>query len=111
MPDELFDVMLTPRAKIDLIEIFEYILNVDGIEQASSIHIFLEEKMNSLSTFPERGKYCPEFFQTDECQYRELDAYPWRIFYKRIDHTVVIVSVLDGRRDLGELLKERLLKN
>lgn len=43
--------------------------------------------------------------------YRELLVGPYRIMFAVRDTAVVILTVLDGRRDLGELLIERALRS
>lgn len=106
-----FKISLLPISKADFIEIYTYIGYLDGIEQAEKIKILLKEKIDSLSTLPERGKYPQELIDLGIFQYRELAVYPWRIFYKINGNNIDIVSILDGRRDLDEILKERLIKN
>ena len=42
-------------------------------------------------------------------QYRELIEPPWRIVYRIESESVLVLGVLDGRRDLKSLLLERLV--
>lgn len=105
-----FTISLLPISKADLIEIYTYVAYSDGIEQARKTKDLLKEKIKSLSTLPERGKYPPELLNLGICQYRELIVYPWRIFYEVIDNHIDIVSILDGRRAVEQLLMERLLR-
>jgi plasmid stabilization system protein ParE len=42
--------------------------------------------------------------------YREVQCAPWRIFYYIGGNRVGIVAVLDGRRNVGVLLQQRLLQ-
>jgi plasmid stabilization system protein ParE len=43
--------------------------------------------------------------------YREVVFPPWRIIYKIDKQQVVIISVLDSRRNLEDLLLKKLLLN
>ena len=43
-------------------------------------------------------------------EYRELIAVPYRIFYRITGQVVSILGVLDGRRDLEEMLVNRALE-
>lgn len=50
----------------------------------------------------------PELLHTSISQYRELISAPWRIFYRVDNMQVLIMAVLDGRRDLQAVLLNRL---
>ena len=45
-----------------------------------------------------------------EWVYRELIVRPWRIIYRVSTKRVLVLAVLDGRRDLEGLLLSRLLR-
>jgi toxin ParE1/3/4 len=47
----------------------------------------------------------------DVHQYREVIERPWRILYRIDGDTVLVLAVLDGRRELRSLLLERLLRS
>ena len=38
-------------------------------------------------------------------------AWTWKIIYRRLDEVVQIHAVLDGRRNLEDILMERMLKS
>ena len=111
MSNNILNVRLTDEAKSDFLEIFMYVTYADGLEQAEVIEKVLEEKVQSLKVFPERGKYPPELVVLEIYNYRELIVHPWRIFYEINDNNVDVIAIWDGRRDIKDLLKERLLKN
>lgn len=70
----------------------------------------LEARAAALSTTPARGRKVPELAALDVHHYRELIERPWRILYRIEGDRVLVVAVLDGRRDLASLLIERLLR-
>jgi toxin ParE1/3/4 len=43
-------------------------------------------------------------------EFREIHFKPYRIIYQIIDKRVFVHCVLDGRRDLQELLERRMLR-
>jgi toxin ParE1/3/4 len=53
----------------------------------------------------------PELQAVDVLQYRELIERPRRIIYRIEPDQVVVLAVLDGQRDLGSLLLERLVRD
>ena len=112
MHNNPFNVIVSLQAGLDLLDIFDYILCFDGIEQANKVYAFLKNKINSLTLMPERGRYLSiNLYEVEEYNYRELIVHPWRIFYEINDNNVDVIAIWDGRRDIKDLLKERLLKN
>ena len=51
-----------------------------------------------------------ELASLDVVNYRELLVLPYRIVYRIEKPKVFVLAVLDGRRDLRQLLSERLLR-
>ena len=59
---------------------------------------------------PERGRIPPELERIGIREFRELILKPYRIIYSMAKNQVLVYCVLDGRRDLQDLLEERLLR-
>ena len=59
---------------------------------------------------PERGHIPPELERIGVFGFREIHFKPYRIVYEIERKGVFIHCVLDGRRDLQELLESRLLR-
>jgi toxin ParE1/3/4 len=104
------DVHVAPEAERDITEIFAYLLAVEGLEAARRLVGALDEAIRSLSALPRRGKCPPEFQAEGITLFREIQCYPWRIFYRIVDENVWVLSVLDGRRNIAHLLPERLIR-
>lgn len=104
-----YQVLWTHTAQQDLTEIVEYIAQ-DSIADALAILQKLEAKAALLITFPNRGRIVPELLHTGISQYRELVCAPWRIVYRVQNRQVLIMSVLDSRRDLQTVLLGRLAR-
>jgi addiction module RelE/StbE family toxin len=103
-------VLWTRTARRDLDAIVAYIAT-DSIENALSVLDRLQERAESLTTAAERGRLVPELRSIDVHQYREIVERPWRIVYRIEPNSVMVLAVLDGRRDLESLLLDRLVRS
>ena len=83
----------------------------DSIENALSVLDRLQKRADSLTTAAESGRLVPELRSIDVHQYRELVERPWRIVYRIEPDSVMVLAVLDGRRDLESLLLDRLVRS
>ena len=104
-----YQVSWTHTAQQDLTEIIEYIAQ-DNIADALAILQKLEIKAGLLITLPNRGRVVPELLHTGISQYRELISVPWRIVCRVENRQVLIMAVLDGRRNLQTVLLGRLAR-
>ncbi len=57
---------------------------------------------------PEQGRIVPEL-KIFGNRYREIIVTPWRIIYTIDSKEVVVLFIIDGRRDLEEVLYERIV--
>lgn len=96
-------------AEDDLKNILLYIA-ADSPANAVTIFGKIREKASSLTQFPERGRTVPELQDQGIFLYRELIVAPWRIIYRISDNKVYILSVLDSRQNVEDILLKRLLK-
>ena len=102
-----YDIVWSIIAENDLKNIIEYIAD-DSPPNALKIFKRIKQKASSLYTFPERGRIVPELRDQGILQYRELVISPWRILYRISDKSVFVLSVLDSRRNIEDLLLKRL---
>lgn len=70
----------------------------------------LRPRAGTLSSLTRRGRILPELREIGVSHYRELIERPWRIVYRADKTDVLVVAVLDGRRELETLLLERLTR-
>ena len=104
-----YEVLIALEAEKDLIGIYDYMLQEDGLSQAEEVENRLIEAILSLEELPNRGKQPSELKELGITDYRELQVHPWRIFYYVLQQTVGVVAILDSRRDVEELLRLRVL--
>ena len=70
----------------------------------------LREQVARLKVLPERGRIVPELRDHGITRFRELIVKPYRIVYHVSAGVVAVLCVLDGRRELEDLLLERLIR-
>ncbi len=97
----------SPVAVADLEDILEFIARRESPERATHLYEGIARRIASLGTHPLRGRVVPELKRIGVTAYRELVVAPYRIFF-RVDGPVDgIVGVLDGWRDVAEVLAMR----
>jgi plasmid stabilization system protein ParE len=93
----------------DLEEIVGYVA-ADSPANARSLLTRLRERAASLDTAPLRGRVVPELARFGIRSWRELLVKPHRIIYRVVESEVHVLAVFDGRRDLEDVLLERLVR-
>lgn len=107
---ERYAMEWAPVAQNDLEGLLEYIAARDSIDAALYVYEKLMEKIDTLVFHPERCRIPPELKQIGVSEYRELIISPYSVFFRVRGKRLGIIAVLDRRRDLGELLIERVLR-
>ena len=105
-----YKVFVIEEAEHDLIDIYDYIASNDSIQIAEKILTRLEDACLKLETFPNRGRIVPELGRINITDYLEIISKPYRIIYQIVADKIFIHGVLDSRRDLEELLYDRLIR-
>jgi toxin ParE1/3/4 len=102
-----YDVRWSETSENDLVAIVQYIAE-DSPYQAYEIFKEIKNRASSLRTFPDRGRTVPELMEQGVTQYRELIIARWRIIYRVSESKVYVLSVLDSRRNVEDILLNRL---
>jgi len=102
-----FRVIVPPSVKKDLRDIVEYYYEVNK-SYSRKIFSTLVERISELQTFPEKGRVVPELRDHNIETYKELIEEPYRIIYRILKDEVLLVSVIDGRRNVEEILIKKL---
>ncbi|MFN8012427.1 MAG: type II toxin-antitoxin system RelE/ParE family toxin [Holophagaceae bacterium] len=87
------------RAERQLDDILTYIA-LDNPDAAAKIAHEVVEILEKVREFPKMGKSV-----YPKLPYRELQAYPCRIFYRRLEASIVVVAILRGE----QLLRRSML--
>jgi len=105
---KIFTVNVNKTAKNDLREIMRFISKNNPMN-ALNLLKRIQDRINSLDHFPERGGYVPELLKQNIKDYRQLIESPWRIIYKIDKNIVNVLLLMDSRRNTQDILVERLL--
>jgi toxin ParE1/3/4 len=105
-----YEVFITIDAEEDIFSIYNYILKNDSENSANYIFQKLKETCLSLISFPDRGHTLPELERINVYNYKEIHFKPYRLIYQIVDNKVYIHCVFDGRRELQEVLENRLFR-
>ncbi|MCI5149733.1 MAG: type II toxin-antitoxin system RelE/ParE family toxin [Candidatus Electrothrix sp. MAN1_4] len=105
-----YEVIWTKTAENDLLKIIEYIAQNNP---ANSIRVLkkIKKQTEDLYHSPKRCRIVPELYDQGISQYREMIITPWRIMYRISDDTVYVLSVLDSRRNIEDILLKRFTQN
>ena len=103
-----YRILWTDVAESDLREIIAYIA-IDSPSNGLKILKKIKIRAASLYRFPERGRIVPELQEQGIHFYREVIETPWRILYRISANDVYVLSLIDSRRNVEDILLKRLL--
>ena len=95
------EVRWSEGAKRDLDDIVDHIAN-DSTIDALPVFDRLHERAHKLACLPERGRRVPEFAAGPKIggqQWREVVLRPWRMIYVLQEGIVLVIAIVDCRRD------------
>ena len=104
-----YHVKITQSAEKDLNEIIDFIAE-NNPRTALIIMEKIHRKINTLDHFPYRGSYVPELLAKNIKDFRQITEHPWKIYYKIIENKVYVMTIIDSRRNLKDILMNKLLK-
>jgi len=102
-------VRWSDAAQRDLDDIVDYIA-ADSTINAEAVLDRLYGQAQSLEQFAERGRRLPELAgrrRSGHANWRELVVRPWRMVYAIEGATVLVLAVVDSRRDFRAWLAGR----
>ncbi|MEL1135902.1 type II toxin-antitoxin system RelE/ParE family toxin [Desulfitobacterium sp. THU1] len=108
MNNMIYQVLWTQTAQRDLRNIISYIVD-DNKDIAARIYTTIRQKSANLRQLPHQGRVVPELRYHGITLYRELIIQPWRILYKIEENKVWILAVIDGRRNMEDILLNRFI--
>jgi len=103
-----YNVIWASVAETDLINIIEYIAE-DSPQNAIKILAKIRKQASDLYTMPERGRIVPELYDQEILSYRELIIEPWRLIYRVTEQEIYVLSVIDSRRNVEDILIKRFI--
>jgi antitoxin ParD1/3/4/toxin ParE1/3/4 len=97
--------VLAPQAALDLFEIWDYIKEQASILTADRVESAIREKMAFLAGTPGAGHRRRDLTDADV---KFFAVYSYLIVYRPETKPLQIASILHGRRDVGQVLTDRL---
>jgi toxin ParE1/3/4 len=97
--------VLAPEAALDLVQIWRYLKEHSSIEIADRVESVIRDKIVFLATNPGAGHWRKDL--THEVV-KFFPVYSYLIVYQPETRPLQIVSILHGRRDVEQLLRDRL---
>jgi addiction module RelE/StbE family toxin len=104
-----FDVEFTTGARQDLLKIYRYIKADGRLETAKQLVKTLIQVSDSLSQNPESGLVPSELEGLIEMLCRQIVIKNYRIIYQVVGKAVIIHGIIDGHRNIGETIRQRVL--
>ena len=104
-----YKIVWTKSAETELNEIVDYIIENDGVDIASDIYFKIRERAELLTANPEQGRIVPELANMT-VKFREIIFKSWRFIYKVEKSTIKILLIIDERRNIEDILYEKLIK-
>jgi addiction module RelE/StbE family toxin len=109
MTPRKYSVGFAESAVRDLEEIARFVA-AESPASARKLVERLRERSHRLGTLPERGRVVPELAAFGIHAFREIVVEPYRIIYRVRGREVLVLAVFDGRRDLEDILLDRLVR-
>ena len=104
------NVYILSDAEEDLFDIYQYVALSDSPLKAERLIQKLKDLCVRLEEYPDQGHVPPELATIGVYDYLEIPCKPYRVIYQVVGKDVFIHCVLNGRRDMQELLQHRLLR-
>jgi len=103
-----YKVVWANVAESDLKDIIDYI-SIDSPQNALNLLNKINKKASELYVLPERGRIVPELKDQGILQYREIVIHPWRLIYRITERKVFVLSLIDSRRNVEDVLFKRFV--
>jgi len=94
----------------ELLEIISYIKRNSGKINAKSIHRKIMDKVNEASDNAESRRISPLLKEFGIIDIHQINVNPWSIYYRVENNTMKIISIIDMRRNLEEVLYQKIIE-
>lgn len=101
-------VWATPAAR-DLEEILDYMAR-DSPAAAARFLDHVDQTVCRLTSLPLLGRVVSELERHQVLRYREVVLSRWRLIYRVEPDRIWVLAVIDGRRNVEDILLRRLLR-
>ena len=105
----MINIIWTEDAAEDLIDIVAFQKAKYGSDRARKVYDSIQNAIHSISNFAQKGRVVPELVTLGITSYNEVIHSPWRILYKISNDSIYITSLIDGRRNVEEILYKKVI--
>jgi toxin ParE1/3/4 len=103
------DIIWSKDAGDELAEIISYIKRNTGKITAEKIYSKIINEVKRVSGNAAGRRVAPLLKRFGITNIHQLNISPWVVFYKVEDNRMKIISIIDGRRNLEEILYEKMI--
>jgi toxin ParE1/3/4 len=93
----------------ELLEIILYIKKNSGKVIAENIYSKIMDKVNNASENAEGRRIAPLLREFGITSIHQININPWIVYYKAENDIMKIISIIDGRRNLEEILYKKIM--
>src|SRR6266700_1450963 len=104
-----YEVLWSEPAEADLHGIMDFVSS-QSAQRAKRLWRVMQRRAESLASFPYRSRLVPELKGIGLDIYRELIISPYRLLFRVKAKRVLVLGLFDGRRDLEDVLFERITR-
>jgi len=94
----------------ELLEIISYIKKNSGKINAKNIHKKIMDKVNDASNNAEGRRIAPILKEFGIIDVHQINVNPWAVYYRVENNTMKIISIIDMRRNLEEVLYQKIIE-
>ena len=106
--EKKYNIKCASPALDDLDEIIEYISKTN-LTYSIKVMDKIYEQVSKLDMYPERYRIVPELEKYGYLIYRQLIVDYWKVIYKIEGNIVYIMLIIDGRRNIEDIILKKLL--
>lgn len=103
-----YKVIWANVAEKDLKNLIEYVAE-ESPQNALKRLTEIRQNASGLYTLPERGRVAPELEDQGIPLYRERIIAPWRLIFRISGQEIFVLSVIDSRRNVEDILLKRFV--
>ena len=103
------EILWSKDAGEELIEIISYIKNNTGKMTAEKIYKKITDEVKRASENASGRRISPLLKEFGIMDIHQLNINPWIIYYRVEKNIMKIISIIDGRRNLEEILYRKVL--
>ncbi|MCL2763753.1 MAG: type II toxin-antitoxin system RelE/ParE family toxin [Treponema sp.] len=103
------EIIWSKDAGDELVDIISYVKYNTGNITAKKINDKIMNEVEQISENPEGRKIAPLLREFGVNHIHQFNISPWIIYYKLENNKMEIISIIDGRRNLEEILYKKIM--